>query len=170
MKESQVNTTGFRDQRGAQLVEFAFMLPILLVIIAGVWDFGRAYRAYQAINNAAREGVRLAVVPDGINQKLAVQNRVIDYLSKSNLDTSFIVSNKDTYIQVQNPLNDAANTAVTVTLPGAGVTKTVTVSRVSVSYPFSFIIFGPVINLWVPNSTLGGNITLRTTVTMENQA
>ena len=159
-----------KSERGAELVEFALMLPILLVIFAGLWAFGRAYRAYQAITNAAREGVRLGVVPAGINQKQAVQNRVKDYLNKSSLDTSFITSgNIDTYIDVRNPLNDAANTAVTVSLPGGG-TAMVTVTRVSVNYPFTFVIFGPVIRLWVPSSTLGGSITLRTSVTMENQA
>lgn len=157
-------------ERGAELVEFALMLPILLVIVAGLWDFGRAYRTYQAITNAAREGARLAVVPAGINQTSAVQNRVKDYLTKSNLDTSFITSgNIATYIDVDNPLNSAANTTVTVTLPGGG-TSIVTVSRVSVSYPFTFFIFGPVMKLWVPSSQLGGSITLRTSVTMENQA
>jgi Flp pilus assembly protein TadG len=158
-----------KRERGAELVEFAFMLPILLVILAGLWDFGRAYRTYQAITNAAREGARLAVVPAGINQTTAVQNRVKDYLTKSNLDTSFITSgNIGTYIDVDNPLNSAGSTAVTVTLPGGG-SSVVTVSRVSVSYPFTFFVFGPVIRLWVPASTLGGSITLRTSVTMGNQ-
>jgi len=159
-----------KSERGAELVEFALMLPILLLIFAGLWDFGRAYRTYQAITNAAREGVRLGVVPAGINQKAAVQDRVKTYLNKSSLDTSFMTSgNIDSYIVVKNPLNDAANTAVTVNLPGGG-TAVVTVSRVSVNYPFTFFIFGPVIRLWVPASTLGGSITLRTSVTMENQA
>ena len=158
-----------RNERGVELVEFSLMLPILLVILAGLWDFGRAYRTYQAITNAAREGARLAVVPAGLNQTSAVQNRVKDYLTKSNLDTSFITSgNIGTYIDVDNPLNSAANTAVTVTLPGGG-SSVVTVSRVSVNYPFTFFVFGPVIRLWVPASTLGGSITLRTSVTMENQ-
>jgi hypothetical protein len=110
------------------------------------------------------------VVPAGINQKAAVQDRVKAYLNKSSLDTSFITSgNIDSYIVVKNPLNDAANTVVTVNLPGGGTTL-VTVSRVSVNYPFTFFIFGPVIKLWVPSSTLGGSITLRTSVTMGNQA
>lgn len=153
-----------KNERGAELVEFALMLPILLVIIAGLWDFGRAYRTYQAITNAAREGARLAVVPAGINQTSAVQDRVKTYLNRSNLDTSFMTSgNISNYIDLQ------ANTAITVNLPLGGTAK-VTVSRVSVNYPFSFFIFGPVIRLWAPASTLGGSITLRTSVAMENQA
>jgi Flp pilus assembly protein TadG len=153
-----------KSERGAELVEFALMLPILLVILAGLWDFGRAYRTYQAITNAAREGARLAVVPAGINQTSAVQDRVKAYLNKSSLDTSFMTSgNISTYISLQ------ANTPVTVNSP-SGPPAMVTTSRVSVNYPFTFFIFGPVIRLWVPASTLGGSITLRTSVVMQNQA
>jgi Flp pilus assembly protein TadG len=153
-----------KKERGAELVEFALMLPILLVILAGLWDFGRAYRTYQAITNAARESARLAVVPGGINQKAAVQDGVKAYLNKSSLDTSFMTAgNINTYISLQ------ADAAVTVNLPLGG-TSTVTVSRVSVNYPFSFLVFGPVIRLWVPASTLGGSVTLRTSVAMQNQA
>lgn len=156
------------DEKGAELVEFAFLLPLLLVIVAGTWDFGRAYRVNQAITNAAREGARLAVVPAGLNQTAAVQNRVLDYLAKSNVDTSTIAANKNRYIKVQNPSNDPLNTTVTVNLSGGGTTR-VTVSRVTVDYPFSFILFGPVMKLLVPGSTTSGAMLLHTTVTMENQ-
>ena len=160
---------GISNEKGAELIEFAIMLPLLLVILAAIWDFGRAYRTYQVLTNAAREGVRLAVVPAGKNQEDAVQNRVVAYMAQSNINTSFINSgNIDTYVNVQNPSNDAANTSVTVTLPGGG-THVITVSRVNLNYPFSFIIIGPVIKLLAPGSTFGGNITLRTSVTMENQ-
>lgn len=168
MRSSKCLKQRMADEKGAELVEFAFILPLLLVIVAGTWDFGRAYRINQAITNAAREGARLAVVPAGLNQAAAVQNRVLDYLSKSNVDVSTLAANKNTYIRVQNPSNDPANTVVTVNLPGGGTTL-VTVSRVTVDYPFNFFIFGPVIKLLVPSSTLGGDMLLHTTVTMENQ-
>ena len=169
MNSSTLSRKRMVRERGAELIEFAFILPLILVILAAIWDFGRAYRTYQAITNAAREGARLAVVPAGINQEDAIRNRVKDFLTKSGLNTGFINSgNIDTYIEVQNPQNDAANTAVVVNLPSVG-SRTVTVSRVNINYPFSFLIFGPVINLLVPSSPLGGNITLRTSVTMQNQ-
>jgi len=169
MNSSTFSRKGLVSQRGAELVEFALILPLILVILAAIWDFGRAYRTYQVITSAAREGARLAVVPAGVNQEDAIRNRVKDYLTKSGLDTAFIPNgNIGTYIQVQNPQNDAANTAVVVNLPSGG-SRTVTVSRVNINYPFNFFIFGPVINLLVPGSPLGGDITLRTSVTMENQ-
>ena len=156
-------------ERGAELVEFAFILPVLLVIFAGIWDFGRAFRTYQAITNAAREGARFAVLPEGKNQETAIQNRVKAYLTRAGIDTTFINSgNVDTYVEVRTPLNNPTDTTLTVTLPG-GTAQIVRVSRVLVHYPFRFLVFGPVVRLWVPTSNLGGDLILQTAVTMENQ-
>jgi len=47
---------------GQTLVEFALILPVLLVILLGVVDLGRAIYANNAIANAAREGGRTAIV------------------------------------------------------------------------------------------------------------
>jgi Flp pilus assembly protein TadG len=56
-----------RSQAGAELVEFALILPMLLVIFGGIVDFGLILQRQQVVTNAAREGARLAVVnyPDG---------------------------------------------------------------------------------------------------------
>jgi Flp pilus assembly protein TadG len=48
--------------RGQSLVEFALVLPIMLVIFLGIFDFGRAVYAFNSVSNAAREGVRVAIV------------------------------------------------------------------------------------------------------------
>lgn len=45
-------------QEGQSLVELALLLPILLLIMAGVLDLGRAFHAYVTVANAAREGAR----------------------------------------------------------------------------------------------------------------
>lgn len=61
---------------GQSLVEFALILPILLLIIMGVVDFGRAIYDYNAIGNAAREAGRTAIVnqyPDAVRAKAAQQ-------------------------------------------------------------------------------------------------
>lgn len=47
---------------GQSLVEFALILPIFVLMLVGIFDFGRAIYAYSTINNAAREGGRWAVV------------------------------------------------------------------------------------------------------------
>ena len=46
--------------RGSVAVEFALLLPVLLLIIFGVIDFGRAISAQITLTQAAREGARLA--------------------------------------------------------------------------------------------------------------
>ena len=47
---------------GQSLVEFALVLPILLVMFMGIFDFGRAIFAFNSVSNAAREGMRVAIV------------------------------------------------------------------------------------------------------------
>lgn len=44
---------------GAAAVELALVLPVLLLLICGMVDFGRAYNARMTLSNAAREGVRV---------------------------------------------------------------------------------------------------------------
>lgn len=62
------STRGLRSsRRGQALVEFALILPVLIVMMMGVVDLGRGIYAYNAISNAAREGGRTAIV----NQDLA---------------------------------------------------------------------------------------------------
>lgn len=46
---------------GSQLVEFALALPILLLLVVGIWDFGSAFALKQKLTNAAREGDRIVV-------------------------------------------------------------------------------------------------------------
>ena len=52
-----------RSQAGAELVEFALVLPILLLVFGGIVDFGLLLQRQQVITNAAREGARARRVP-----------------------------------------------------------------------------------------------------------
>lgn len=49
-------------RRGQTLVEFALILPIFLLVLMGIFDFGRAVYYYNTLSNAAREAVRVAIV------------------------------------------------------------------------------------------------------------
>jgi Flp pilus assembly protein TadG len=49
-----------QHEKGSSLVEFSLILPLLILIISGVADFGRAYHDYIIISNASREGARFA--------------------------------------------------------------------------------------------------------------
>jgi hypothetical protein len=51
-----------RGNRGQSLVEFALMLPVLLIILAGVLDLGRLYYAHVAVADAAAEGAAVAAI------------------------------------------------------------------------------------------------------------
>jgi hypothetical protein len=51
-----------RDESGQNLVEFALLLPILLLILMGIMQFGLIFNAYVTLNNAVREGARRASV------------------------------------------------------------------------------------------------------------
>jgi Flp pilus assembly protein TadG len=49
-------------ERGAAAVEFALLLPLLLLLVFGIIDFGRALNAQVTLTQAAREGARLAAL------------------------------------------------------------------------------------------------------------
>ncbi|HET7398031.1 MAG TPA: TadE/TadG family type IV pilus assembly protein [Intrasporangium sp.] len=53
---------GRRRERGASAVEFALMLPFLMLVLAGIVDFGRAFFVEIQLANAAREGARAAII------------------------------------------------------------------------------------------------------------
>lgn len=50
----------FRNGDASQIVEFALSLPLLVVFVVGIFDFGSAVTLKQKLTNAAREGARVA--------------------------------------------------------------------------------------------------------------
>jgi Flp pilus assembly protein TadG len=52
----------WRRDDGASAVEFAIILPVLVVVVFGIIDFGVIFAQQLALNNGVRQGVRLAVV------------------------------------------------------------------------------------------------------------
>ena len=54
-----------RDTKGQALLEFALILPVLLLLVLGIVEFGRAWNLAQMMSDVAREGTRLAVVQNG---------------------------------------------------------------------------------------------------------
>jgi hypothetical protein len=61
------------DDRGAVIVEFALIVPILLILLVGIVNFGVAYNTQIALQGAAREGARA----------LALGNSAIDAVNAS---------------------------------------------------------------------------------------
>ena len=71
-----------RSERGAAIIETALAVPLLLLIGVGAVEFGRAYRTSRVLTNAAREGARVAALP---NRATAVDAKVRQYLQTDGL-------------------------------------------------------------------------------------
>ena len=56
-----------RRRAGQALVEFALVIPVFLLIMMGILDFGRAILAYNTLSNAARDGARVAIVDQSVS-------------------------------------------------------------------------------------------------------
>ena len=67
--------------RGQSMVEFALILPVLLLLLAAAIDLGRLFYAYVAVENAAKEGAffgaRNPLCDDGVNTNCGDPNNVI---------------------------------------------------------------------------------------------
>jgi Flp pilus assembly protein TadG len=50
------------SERGAVAVEFALLAPILVMLLLGITEFGRAYNVQSSLSSAAREGVRVMAI------------------------------------------------------------------------------------------------------------
>jgi hypothetical protein len=74
----------WRSQSGAELIEVALTLPLLLLVLLGIIEFGIMFREYEIITNAAREGARIRVLP-AYDDDDAIA-RVNQYLTGAGLD------------------------------------------------------------------------------------
>lgn len=69
---------GWREtDQGQTLVETALVLPILLILLFALVDFGRGFYTWLLVTNAAREGARVAAVQ---SPQSAVENRIYEAL------------------------------------------------------------------------------------------
>jgi Flp pilus assembly protein TadG len=141
--------TRMKNARGAAMLEVAFTLPIVLLISVGIFEFGRAYETMQVLTNAAREGARVAILPN--QPPDAVATRVKSYLALGGLTTC------DTCI---------VTTPTSISIGGA---LTAAGSKVTVTYPFSFMVLQPVANLVVKKSKAGGSFTMTAVAEMRNE-
>ncbi len=56
-----------RSERGVSLLELAIVIPVIVLIVAGIVDYGFALREIQLISSASREGARIAAAHSRIN-------------------------------------------------------------------------------------------------------
>lgn len=135
-----------RSARGAELVEFALVMPLLLLMVAGLIDVGFMFSQYTVVTNAAREGARVAAVPGWVEDDVTA--RVNEYVAAAGLPA------------------DAVVTQVTPVAVTAG-TRTVNAVRVAVSYPYNFLILGPLVEAL--GQTPVSALTLRAAATMRTE-
>ena len=138
-------------ERGAAMVEAAISIPLLLMLMVGIFEVGRAYQTWQVLTNAAREGARMSITPSSTpsNTTALIRQYMADG-QLSNSSTAVVNVNKAGSIDVNG--------------------TPVSASLVTVDYPFSFIMLQPVVRLVVPGATVGGPITMRATAIMRNEA
>ncbi len=138
------------NERGSALLEMALTLPIMLLVSIGIVEFGRAYQTWQVLTNAAREGARIAVLPG--TDDASVTSRVRTYMSDGQLSNSATAT-----------VTITRNNVIAI---GAG---TASASRVTVDYPFTFMMLQPIAKLVDPHSTAGVPLTMTASALMRNE-
>jgi Flp pilus assembly protein TadG len=128
----------FACDKGAELIEFALVFPLLLLVMVGIMDFGLLFQRYQTVTNAAREGARIAVLP-GYAQA-DVQARVTQYLATEGLTAT------PTFAYTAPQALNVGGACVTIT----GIT---------VGYPYQYLFIGNITTLF------GGSAFTTTTLT-----
>jgi Flp pilus assembly protein TadG len=81
-----------RGDRGQTIVEFALILPIFILVLVGIVDFGRAVYASSTIQNAAREAVRVAIVDQNVTviETEAIEQAVALHIGAADVDVTFL--------------------------------------------------------------------------------
>jgi hypothetical protein len=144
--------SGAASSSGQSLIEFALVLPMLLVLVFGIVEFGNAWRHYQLITNTAREGARIAVLPS--STATTVDSVINDRLDKSGLDSA-----KATIIKTILDFGDPAYSNSS--------------DIVTIEYPYDFVVLGPVIDLMCAALSCSGGafsrVMLSSTSIMRNE-
>lgn len=92
-----------RRQSGQSLVEFATLLPLIILLIIGAAETGNALNAYIGVTNAAREGVRLAargnIYSDAqIKQVIKSQTQYLDLEAHGSIVMTVVRSNTTGFV------------------------------------------------------------------------
>ena len=136
-----------KNERGAALIEAAVTIPLILLISVGIFEFGRAYQTWQVLTNAAREGARQAILVDKTDAD--VQSTVQNYMKSGGLPKY-------------------ANAGVVIERNVALGTNTA--SRITVNYPFQFMVLNGVAKLVSKGSTAGQPLTMQSVALMRNES
>jgi len=138
-----------RSERGAELVEFALVTPLMLVLIGGIVDFARLFQSYEVVTNAAREGSRLASFPGyDLNNYATVRTRINQYIAAGG------ATGAHTTVIAVEPINLGGGAV------GSGV-------RVTITYTHNFVFVAPLYALL--SGTFNPNLTYTTAAVMRHE-
>lgn len=101
-----------RRSRGQAMVEFTLILPLLLLLILGIYQFGQTYADYIQVTNAARDGGRKALVSrsdaSGVADVVTTAKNSTWWLDKNQIGVT---------VSPSQPWTTGQNVTVTVTYP-----------------------------------------------------
>ena len=94
-----------RRERGQELVEYALLLPLLLLLLVGIIEFSIIIFSYDTIANAAREGARVAIIPAASDAE--VMAAVLDRALALNLTSDEVTITRGHVVRVEvaHPVN-----------------------------------------------------------------
>lgn len=123
-----------KSEQGQGLVEFALAITLLLFMLAGTIDLGRAFFTYMAMRDAAQEGASFAVIN-------AMNGTAIEQRAKT---TTTPAAGSSSVLAVNLNIDDVKVLTEVTGSPCAGspVKVTVTYENFPLFFPFSNVIFG----------------------------
>jgi PKD repeat protein len=113
-----------QKSRGQSLVEFALVLPVFLVFLAGALDLGRVFYANISLNNAAREGAFQAAknpASFGAGQTCDASDRgkIVCRVQLESRNSAITIADGDVSATCSNSCNAAYGSTVTVKVKGS---------------------------------------------------
>ena len=99
-----------RDDGGASAVEFAFIVPLLILLVVGIAEFGRAFQVDSTLNAAARERVRMMALQNDQTATRATVRSVASSLNPAITDAQITISPSSC------PVSSTGSTNVTVSI------------------------------------------------------
>ena len=113
-------------ERGAELIEMAIITPVLLLIIAAIFDFAMMFRSWEVVTNAAREGARIGVLPSYNPEDIRL--RVREYMRVSGVAAECTMDPEDTCTTQVVDCHVCVETRTVPLSTGSVSTRVITVS------------------------------------------
>ncbi len=135
------------DRRGASAVEMAIVLPLLLLMIFGIIEFGRAIMVHQVLVNAAREATRRAVIPGATDAQ--VMARITNYMNGAGISGYSVTLKIDGTVATLDGSSSSITNAASKSAIGIGI-----------SVPHSQVSFG-IISLISSNRNFSAGVEMR---------